>query len=153
MLFRVKDIHWSVRFVMSDEIDRDKGGRSLISTLISPGPDCRESVKLPTLQRNALRKLFDRPEFSPQDVYELGFKRLQRAEGIGDKGMLAIVAWLKVHRLELLLPPPPARPTAGYSERSPAKHQRRSTFLAYSWLSGPASAGQEFRLGCLYSFL
>lgn len=58
----------------------------LISTLISPGPEAQETVKLPTWQRNALRKLFDRPKFSPQEVYELGFRCLQRAEGIGERG-------------------------------------------------------------------
>lgn len=98
---------------MSDEIDKDNGARSLISTLIFPGPDDQENVKLPTLPRNALRKLFDRPEFSPQEVYELGFRRLQRADGIGDKGLLAIVAWLKAHGLELLPPPPPPDPPPG----------------------------------------
>ena len=36
---------------------------------------------LPTLQRNALRKIFDRPEFSPAEVAELGYRRLQQADG------------------------------------------------------------------------
>lgn len=101
---------------MSDEIDRDNGARSLLSTLTSPGQADEKKVKLPTLQRNALRKLFDRPEFSPQEVYELGFRRLQRADGIGDKGLLTIVAWLKAQGLELLPPAPPPDPPPGIPE-------------------------------------
>ena len=57
--------------------------------------------KLPTLQRNALCKIFDRPEFKPEDVVALGYRRLQQAEGIGQKGLAEITAWLAVHGYEL----------------------------------------------------
>lgn len=60
---------------------------------------------LPTLQRNALRKIFDRHDFLPEEVAALGYKRLQQAEGIGNKGLAAITAWLKGYGFEL--PPPP----------------------------------------------
>lgn len=43
---------------------------------------------LPTLQQNALRKIFDRPEFSPAEVAALGYRRLQQAEGIGQNCLL-----------------------------------------------------------------
>lgn len=61
--------------------------------------------ELPTLQRNALRKIFDRPQFTPEEVAALGYRRLQQAEGIGAKGLSAITSWLAAHGLQL--PPPP----------------------------------------------
>lgn len=57
--------------------------------------------KLPTLQRNALRKIFDRVEFSPEEVVELGCRRLRQAEGIGEKGMKTIVEWLAGYGYQL----------------------------------------------------
>ena len=57
--------------------------------------------QLPTLQRNALRKIFDRHEFAPEEVAMLGYRRLQQAEGIGNKGLVAITDWLKLHGFEL----------------------------------------------------
>ena len=57
--------------------------------------------QLPTLQRNALRKIFDRPAFTPEEVAALGYRRLQQAEGIGNKGLAAITAWLQQHGFEL----------------------------------------------------
>lgn len=62
---------------------------------------------LPTLQRNALRKIFDRHDFLPEEVALLGYKRLQQAEGIGSKGLAAITAWLDHYGFELK---PPALP-------------------------------------------
>lgn len=66
------------------------------------------SVRLPTLQRNALCKLFNRSEFTPQEVFALGYRRLQRAEGIGHKGLQAIIEWLARHGLVLAPPSVPA---------------------------------------------
>ncbi|MBS1158050.1 MAG: hypothetical protein H6R15_469 [Proteobacteria bacterium] len=64
--------------------------------------------KLPTLQRNALCKIFDRPEFKPEEVAALGYRRLQQAEGIGQKGLAEITAWLNSHGFELkAIEPPP----------------------------------------------
>lgn len=42
--------------------------------------------QLPTMQRNALSRIFDRPDFTPGEVAGLGRQRLARAEGIGLKG-------------------------------------------------------------------
>ena len=63
-------------------------------------------TELPTLQRNALFKIFDRPHFTPEEVAALGYRRLQQAEGIGTKGLSAIAAWLKAHGHQLPLPTP-----------------------------------------------
>lgn len=59
---------------------------------------------LPTMQRNALRKIFDRPEFTPAEVAALGWRRLQQAEGIGQKGLQAIGVWLMGYGYELKPP-------------------------------------------------
>lgn len=57
--------------------------------------------QLPTLPRNALRKVFDRPDFTPGEVALLGHRRLERADGIGQKGMATIIEWLRCHGYEL----------------------------------------------------
>lgn len=66
------------------------------------------AARLGTLQRNALRKLLNRPEFTPAEVYELGYRRIQRADGIGQKGIQCIQAWLRSHGFDLQ--PPAAQP-------------------------------------------
>jgi hypothetical protein len=58
--------------------------------------------RLPTLQRNALRKIFERHDFSPDEVFMLGYRRLQQSEGIGQKGIETITRWLKDYGFELL---------------------------------------------------
>ena len=70
---------------------------------------------LPTLQRNALRKIFDRHDFLPEEVAALGYKRLQQAEGIGTKGLAAITAWLDSYGFELK--PPPLSAHAGVAPK------------------------------------
>lgn len=65
---------------------------------------------LPTLQRNALRKIFDRHDFLPEEVALLGYKRLQQADGIGNKGLAAITEWLGHYGFELKPPPVPLQP-------------------------------------------
>ena len=81
--------------------------------MVDDSSDCTDRAaagampRLPTLQRNALRKLFDRPEFTPAEVTALGYRRLQQAEGIGQKGLQAIGAWLQCYGYELK-PPEPA---------------------------------------------
>ncbi|WP_334159192.1 hypothetical protein [Oryzomicrobium sp.] len=64
-----------------------------------PGQDA--VADLPTLQRNALRKLLDRPHFTPAEVAELGFRRLQLTRGLGSKGLETVLAWLRCHGYEL----------------------------------------------------
>ncbi|PKO90127.1 MAG: hypothetical protein CVU16_10805 [Betaproteobacteria bacterium HGW-Betaproteobacteria-10] len=92
---------------MNDESDKKTDAETLVK---APGNGVCE-VKLPTLQRNALCKIFDRPEFTPEEVHALGHKRLQRSEGLGHKGLLIVAEWLRFHGLELSLPAPPAYPT------------------------------------------
>lgn len=81
--------------------------------MVDDSGDCPDGAapsamnRLPTLQRNALRKLFDRSEFTPAEVSALGYRRLQQAEGIGQKGLQAIGAWLQGYGYELK-PPEPA---------------------------------------------
>lgn len=67
------------------------------------------SAALPTLQRNALRKIFDRTEFSPEEVAELGVRRLKLADGIGEKGIRIIREWLAEHGHDLAPEPAVAR--------------------------------------------
>lgn len=64
---------------------------------------------LPTLQRNALRKIFDRTVFSPEEVAALGYRRLRMADGIGEKGIKTIIVWLAEHGYELAPEPSMAR--------------------------------------------
>jgi hypothetical protein len=73
--------------------------------------------QLPTLQRNALRKIFDRHEFSPEEVASLGYRRLQQAEGIGHKGLAAIAEWLHSHGFELKPPDVVANPMSPIPKR------------------------------------
>lgn len=79
-----------------------------------PAPACAGGPPaLPTLQRNALCKIFGRADFSPEEVAALGHRRLQQAEGIGSKGLATIIHWLAAHgqpltaaRTGKLRPPP-----------------------------------------------
>ncbi|WP_300456337.1 hypothetical protein [Accumulibacter sp.] len=66
-------------------------------------PDCMVLAhwQLPTMQKNALRKVFKRPDFTPGEVAQLGHRRLERAEGIGSKGLAKIVDWLRCQGYEL----------------------------------------------------
>ncbi len=59
--------------------------------------------QLPTMQRNALSRIFDRPDFTPAEVARLGRQRLARAEGIGLKGLATISEWLRHHGHELAI--------------------------------------------------
>jgi len=78
-------------------------------------------TQLPTLQRNALRKIFDRHDFTPEEVAMLGYRRLQQAEGIGNKGLAAITEWL--HRYGFDLKPPDL---AANPQQSLPKRMRRT---------------------------
>lgn len=60
-----------------------------------PGGETLALWQLPTMQRNALRKIFNRQDFTPDEVARLGHRRLGRAEGIGSKGLANIVDWLR----------------------------------------------------------
>lgn len=79
-----------------------KGGKG--SKAANGGSDDLPLKRLPTLQRNALRKLFDRNEFTPEEVAALSYRRLQQAEGIGQKGLDTIAAWLQEYGFQLAIP-------------------------------------------------
>ena len=49
---------------------------------------------LPTPQRNALSRHFERADFTPEEVAAVGRRRLLKIDGIGEKGLCAIEAWL-----------------------------------------------------------
>lgn len=93
--------------------------------MVDESSDCPDNraedalEQLPTLHRNALRKLFDRPEFTPAEVAALGYRRLQQAEGVGHKGLRAIAAWLQAYGCELK--PPEA---AADEQKRPGKTRR-----------------------------
>lgn len=57
--------------------------------------------RLPTLQNNALCKLFERADFTPAEVLAVGYERLRKIDGIGPKGLEIIAAWLSAHGLVL----------------------------------------------------
>jgi hypothetical protein len=104
-----------------------KAGHACCTSLMSENksptqlPDSCDGGKpvtssLPTLQRNALRKIFERADFTPEEVFALGYRRLQRAEGIGAKGLHCIEAWLAEHGLILNPPEAPADPPSDVPE-------------------------------------
>jgi GNAT superfamily N-acetyltransferase len=108
--------------------------------------------RLPTLQQNALRKIFDRPDFSPEEVARLGHRRLQRAEGIGRKGLQAIVEWLREQGYELQCEPPaqPSRNSASVS-RDQKKLEKAMRILkthgyAVLRVGNPDDGGEDYCL-------
>ena len=84
--------------------------------------------RLPTLQRNALRRIFDRPDFTPDEVARLGQRRLQRDDGIGRKGLATIIAWLQEHGHELQADAP-SLPFGGRPARGARKLERAMRVL------------------------
>jgi len=55
--------------------------------------NCREA--------NALRRLLNKAEIKPTDVAQLGLARLERAPGLGAKGLQRVLVWLEQHGYEL----------------------------------------------------
>lgn len=103
---------------------------------------------LPTLQRNALRKIFERPNFTPEDVARLGYRRLQQAEGIGQKGLNTIIAWLRDFGYELQ----PTISTSGEIDQNSPKRARKKIEFALrilrnngyvAYRRGSGSAGND----------
>jgi hypothetical protein len=94
-----------------------------------PEGDCRRPTTLPsglpTLQRNALRKIFGRHDFSPEEVVGLGLRRLQQAEGIGSKGLATIQNWLRSQGHELVLTPTAAPRRASSRQGNDLEHAIR----------------------------
>lgn len=67
----------------------------------------REQTGLSTLQKNALRQVFGRREFTAEDVARLDYRQVQRLPKIGKKGLEQICAWLQQQGYELSNPPMP----------------------------------------------
>lgn len=88
----------------------------------SPSP----MLALPTLPRNALRKILERPSFTPEEVAKLGYQRLEQAEGIGQKSLDIILAWLRKYGYELQ--PPPAPPIFSGSLRAQKRMKKNIDF-------------------------
>lgn len=107
--------------------------------------------RLPTLQQNALRRIFLRHDFTPEEVARLGQRRLQRAEGIGRKGLATIVEWLREQGYELAADPPLPRgqPAAAPTElRKLEKAIRVLKTHGYAVLrvGRPEDGGEDFCL-------
>lgn len=87
------------------------------SAVADGGKSVSAATQLPTLQRNALRKIFDRHEFTPEEVAMLGYRRLRQAEGIGNKGLAAIAEWLHRYGFDLNPPEVPVNPQQSLPKR------------------------------------
>jgi hypothetical protein len=82
---------------------------------MSESPDCKPLIdahsvapSLPTRQKHALCLLFDKPNFTPEEVAALDYRTLERAPGIGKNSLALIRAWLNSNGYEMpSLPPPP----------------------------------------------
>ncbi len=61
-----------------------------------------ETSGLPTPQRNALCRHFERADFTPEEVAAVGRRRLLKIDGIGEKGLCAIEAWLARYGLNFM---------------------------------------------------
>lgn len=72
-----------------------------VDLAVGRGPHEKRPVCLPTKQRNALSKLFERPDFTPEEVHALGHARLLKVSGLGPRGLDIIAGWLAAHGLLL----------------------------------------------------
>lgn len=93
---------WAV--LRADEMSHHgtpEAGGAASSTGNQPVSEVLADWQLPTMQRNALGKVFDRSDFTPGEVARLGHRRIERAEGIGRKGLATIIEWLRCHGYEL----------------------------------------------------
>lgn len=75
--------------------------------------NCREA--------NALRRLLNRAEIKPEDVAQLGLGRLERAPGLGTKGLERVLFWLEQHGYVLR---PTAKAEQPETSRQGRVHQR-----------------------------
>ena len=77
-----------------------------------------ESSVLPTRQKNALRLLLDKPDISPEEIAKIHYRVLERAPGIGQKGLEVIRIWLNSHGCALWnQPTTTARPREEHRKR------------------------------------
>jgi len=67
-----------------------------------PGNDSGGDVAvLPTRQKNALRLLLDKPNFTPEEVAAIDYRALERAPGVGKNSIAIISAWLQSQGYEV----------------------------------------------------
>lgn len=59
------------------------------------------AIDLSTMQRNALRQLFERHEFTPEEVAQLDYRCVERLPKVGKKGIGAIRVWLAQYGYDL----------------------------------------------------
>jgi hypothetical protein len=60
------------------------------------------SAGLSTMQLNALRQLFERRDFTAEDVARLDYRQVERLPKVGKKGIEAIRTWLAQYGYDLL---------------------------------------------------
>ena len=134
---------------MNDKTSKSVPGMAELQA--SPCPQARPAGlvrgALSTQQKNALRKIFNRQLFSPEDVAQLGYRRLQQAEGIGRKGLQAISDWLLQYGLELTPPEQPPSPRRGGAKkavRSVAQAMRLLRALGYEVVERGRDGKRDF---------
>lgn len=83
---------------------------------MSDPSDCPDP--LPTRQKNALRLLLGKPNFTPEEIAAIDYRLLERAPGVGKSSLAIIRAWLQAHGYEFKnLPALPANPRAAQRRR------------------------------------
>ena len=65
-----------------------------------------KTLALPTRQQNALRLLLAKPVITPEEVAVLGYRRIERAPGVGKNSLKIILDWLRCHGYALAGPVP-----------------------------------------------
>ena len=105
---------------------------SKMSTLPDGKPlsDTETAVALlPTRQQNALRLLFNKSSFSPEEVAALDYRVLARAPGIGKNSLALIHAWL--HNLGYEMAGLPTAPTNQRVVQRQRKLERAIDYLRW----------------------
>jgi hypothetical protein len=59
-------------------------------------------IELSTMQLNALRQLFERRDFTVEDVAGLDYRQVERLPKVGKKGIEVIRTWLAQYGYDLL---------------------------------------------------
>ena len=77
------------------------------------------SIRLSTLQRNAIAQFLNRRDFSAKDIAGYDYQVIANLPKIGKKGIVAIRGWLHAHGLDLKNIP------AEQSETHQRRHQEK----------------------------
>jgi hypothetical protein len=94
-------------------------------------PDCKpgnggDVVTLPTRQKNALRILLDKPNFTPEEIASIDYRTLERAPGVGKNSVAIIGAWLRSHGQELK-----GLPVAAVNQREVQRQRKLERAIDY----------------------